>query len=85
VLGISLRDKIRSEDVRKQLNTKRMVEEIQKYQNKWHNHVEKMPPERLPWQTYSYHLVGRRDMGVQKRRWRQFLLFWNGSTDSVLE
>jgi hypothetical protein len=30
-----------------------MVEEIQEYQNKWHNYVERMPPERLPWQTYS--------------------------------
>jgi hypothetical protein len=28
VLGVSLRDKIRSEDVWKQLNTERMVEEI---------------------------------------------------------
>jgi hypothetical protein len=29
VLGVSLRDKMRSEDVRKQLNTEQMVEEIQ--------------------------------------------------------
>jgi hypothetical protein len=49
VLGVSLRDKMRSEDVRKQLNTERMVEEIQEYQKKWHNYVERMPPERLPW------------------------------------
>jgi hypothetical protein len=36
VLDVSLRDKIRSENVRKQQNTERMVEEIQKYQTKWH-------------------------------------------------
>jgi hypothetical protein len=35
VLGVSLRYKIRSENVRKQLNTERMVEEIQEYQKKW--------------------------------------------------
>jgi hypothetical protein len=35
VLGVSQRDKIRSENVRKQLNTERMVEETQ-YQKKWH-------------------------------------------------
>jgi hypothetical protein len=29
VLGVSLRDTIRSEDARKQVNTERMVEEIQ--------------------------------------------------------
>jgi hypothetical protein len=59
VLSVSLRDKTRSEDVRKQLNTERMVKEIKEYQNKWHNHVERMPPERLLWQTYSYHPTGR--------------------------
>jgi hypothetical protein len=48
VLGVSLRDKIRSENVRKQLNIERMVEEIQEYQKKWHSYVERMPPERLP-------------------------------------
>jgi hypothetical protein len=31
-VGVSLRDKIGSEDVRKQLNTEQMVEEIQEYQ-----------------------------------------------------
>jgi hypothetical protein len=72
VLGVSLRDKITSEDERKQLNTERMVEEIQEYQNKWHNHVERLSPERLPWQTYSYHPTGRRDIG--RPRWRQQFL-----------
>jgi hypothetical protein len=73
VFGVSLRDTIRGEDVRKQLNTERMVEEIQEYQNKWHNHVERMPPEHLPWQTYSYHPIGRHDIGRPRRRWRRFL------------
>jgi hypothetical protein len=53
VLGVSVRDKIRSEDVQKQLNTEGIVEEIQEYQKKRQNHVERMPPECLPWQTYS--------------------------------
>jgi hypothetical protein len=73
-LGVSLRDKIRSEEVRKQLNTERMVEEIQEYQKKWHNHVERMPPECLPWQTYSYHPTGRWDIGHPRSRWRQQFL-----------
>jgi hypothetical protein len=29
-----------------------------------------MPPERLPWQTYFYHRVGRRDIGRPRRRYR---------------
>jgi hypothetical protein len=52
------------------LNTERMDEEIQEYQMKWHNHVERMLPERLPWQTYSYHPTGKRDIGRPRRRWR---------------
>jgi hypothetical protein len=51
-----------------------MVEEIQEYQKKWHNHVERMPPECLPWQTYSNHPIGRRDIGRPRRRWRQQFL-----------
>jgi hypothetical protein len=31
-------------------------------------YAEKMPPERLPWQTYSYP-IGRRDIGRPRRRW----------------
>jgi hypothetical protein len=42
------------------------VEEIQEYQTKWQNHVQRMPPERLLWQTYSYHPIGRRTLGVQE-------------------
>jgi hypothetical protein len=45
-----------------------MVEEIQEYQNKWHYHVERMPPESLPWQIYSYHPTGRRDIGRPKKK-----------------
>jgi hypothetical protein len=51
-----------------------MVEEIQEYQNKCHNNVERMPPECLLWQTYSYNPTGRRDIGRPRRRWRQQLL-----------
>jgi hypothetical protein len=70
VLGASRRDKIRSEDVRKQLNTEQMVEEIQEYQKKWHNDVERMPSEHILWQTYSYHPTGRWGTGHPRRRWR---------------
>jgi hypothetical protein len=51
LLDISLRGKIRSTDIRKQLGTERLGEEKQEYQTKWHNHVERMPLERLPQQT----------------------------------
>jgi hypothetical protein len=36
-----------------------MVEAIQEYQRNWHNHVEGMPPVRLPQQACFYNLIGR--------------------------
>jgi hypothetical protein len=47
-----LRDKIRSEYVSKRLQTGNVVEDIKQYQRKWLEHVERMSPERLPWQAY---------------------------------
>jgi hypothetical protein len=38
------------------------------------HHVERLPPERLPWQTYSVHPTGRPDIGCPRRRWRQQIL-----------
>ena len=72
LLGLSLRDQIKSEEIRKQLKIKRtMVEEVIEYQNKWYQHVNRMPPERLPLQAFLYTPVGRRDIGRPRRRWRQ--------------
>jgi hypothetical protein len=46
--GVTLRDRIRSEDVRKGLQTGNVIEDIKQYQRKWLEHVEHMSPERLP-------------------------------------
>jgi hypothetical protein len=48
-----------STDIRKQLGTEQMVEEIQEYQRKSHNHVERMPPEHFQQQAYLYHPAER--------------------------
>lgn len=34
-----------------------MADEIQDYQRKLNNHVERMPPEHLSWHAYFYHLI----------------------------
>jgi hypothetical protein len=39
VAGITLRDRIRSEDVRKRLQMGNVVEDIKQYQRKWLEHV----------------------------------------------
>jgi hypothetical protein len=47
--GVTLRDGIRSEDVRKRLQMENVVEYIKQYQRKWLEHVERVSPERLSW------------------------------------
>jgi hypothetical protein len=71
VAGVTLRDRISSEDVRKRLQTENVVEDIKQYQRKWLEHVERMSPERLPWQAYFYTPTGRRDLGRPRTRWKQ--------------
>jgi hypothetical protein len=60
VAGVTLRARIRSEDVRKRLQTGNVVEDIKQYQSRW---LHCMSPERLPWQAYVYTPTGRRDLG----------------------
>jgi hypothetical protein len=68
--GVTLRDRIRSEDVRKVLQTGNVVESIKQYQKEWLEHAERMSPERLPWQAYFY-TTGRSDLGRPRTRWKQ--------------
>jgi hypothetical protein len=71
VAGVTLRDRIRSEDVRKRLQTRNVVEDIKQYQRKWLEYVERMSPKRLPLQAYFYTPTGRRDLGRPRTRWKQ--------------
>jgi hypothetical protein len=71
VAGVILRDRIRSEDVRKILQTRNVVEDIKQYQRNWLEHVERMSPKCLPWQAYFYIPTGRRDLGRPRTRWKQ--------------
>jgi hypothetical protein len=71
VAGVTLRDRIKSEDVRKRLQTGNVVEDVKQYQRKWLEHVERIFPEHLPWQVYFYTPTGRRDLGRPRTRWNQ--------------
>jgi hypothetical protein len=54
VLGVILRDKMRSEDIRKHFETGSIVEEIRKYQRNSKEHAERMTCELLPRKEYCY-------------------------------
>jgi hypothetical protein len=68
--GITLRDRIKSEKIRKQWKVEEIIDGIQNYQQKWNQHVLTMPENRLPRKSLEYQLQGKRDLGKHYRRWK---------------
>ncbi|KAJ4440217.1 hypothetical protein ANN_08356 [Periplaneta americana] len=61
-LGVTRRDRLRNKDTRNQLQQDNIVEEIQRYQKQWKEHVLRMSPSRLPRQAFFYRPFGGRDV-----------------------
>ena len=57
----SLRDNIKSEEIRKQWKIKELIGDIQNYQQKWNQHFLRMPENRLPRKSLQYQPQGKRD------------------------
>ena len=64
-------DKIRSEVVRKELETSGIHDVIAKYKQIWINHPERMDNTRLPKHALNYKPRGRRDRGRTRKRWQR--------------
>jgi hypothetical protein len=72
--AVTLRDRIKSEDLRNRWRVHEMFEEDQNYQCKGMQHVLRMPANRLPRKLLKHKPHGRRDSGRPHRRWTgQFL------------
>jgi hypothetical protein len=50
-----------------------ILKEIKHYQRKWIPHVKRMDTNRIPKQTLHYGSKGRRNIGQQRKRWRDQL------------
>jgi hypothetical protein len=59
--GVTLRDSIRSEEIRKKWNVEEMIDDIQKYQLKWNERVLRMPENRIPRKALQYRPQGKWD------------------------
>ena len=71
IMGVTLLDKIRNEDIRKSLNiTNTITEIIAKRRMKWFGHVIRMPQYRLPQQAYSHEFRSPRLPGRPPARWK---------------
>ena len=72
--GVTLRDRIKNEKIRKKWKVEEIIDDIQNYQQKWNQHVLRMPENRSPRKSLQYQPQGKRDLGRPYRRWKdQFM------------
>jgi hypothetical protein len=72
--GVTLRDRIKSEEIRKKWKVEEMIDNIQNYQQKWNQHALRMPENRLSRKALPYRPQRKRDLGRPCRRWKdQFM------------
>jgi hypothetical protein len=72
--GVTLRDRIKSEEIMKKWKVEEMIDDIQNYQLKWNQHVLRMPENRITCKALQYRLQRKGDFGRPYRRWKdQFM------------
>ena len=73
LLGITKLDKEKNQYIKQKTGVQNIVKEIEQYQEKWLQHVQRMDTNRLPEQTLQYKPKGRRNIGRPRKRWREQL------------
>ncbi|CAF3333272.1 unnamed protein product [Rotaria sp. Silwood2] len=73
VAGLTLRDKIRSSDIRESLQIEPLLLHIERSQLRWLGHIIRMPHNRLPYQIFNVTLSGKRPIGRPRTSWRKYI------------
>ena len=73
LLGITKLDKEKNQCIRQKTGAQNIVKEIEQYQEKWLQHVQRMDTNRLPKQALQYKPKERRNIGRPRKRWRDQL------------
>nr|XP_054595999.1 uncharacterized protein LOC129163073 [Nothobranchius furzeri] len=73
VAGLSLRDRVRSSDIREGLGVEPLLLRIERSQLRWFGHLVRMPPGRLPGEVFRACPAGRRPPGRPRTRWRGYI------------
>jgi len=71
VTGYTRLDKIRSKDIRQELEISGIQDVKLIYKENWINHLERMDNTRLPKHTLTYKPRGRRDRGRPRKEWQR--------------
>jgi len=85
--GYTIYDHKTNDSVRRELQTECILDKIDEYRRNWFLHLQRMPPNRIPFKSYHYRPQGRRTIGRPKKRWREQFELWrrNGSKDPILD
>ena len=73
VHGMTLRDKVRSCEIRKALNVEPLLLRIARFQPSWFGHVTRMTQEKLARLVLLATPTGKRPRGQPRARWRKYI------------
>jgi hypothetical protein len=73
VAGLSLRDRVRSSVIRRELGVDPLLLHVERSQMRWFGHLIRMPPGRLPGEVFRARPTGRRPRGRPRTRWRDYV------------
>ncbi|CAF1534892.1 unnamed protein product [Adineta ricciae] len=73
ISGLTIRDKIRSTNIRESLQVEPLLQHIERSQLRWLGHVIRMPHNRLPYQVFEAKPIGRRPVGRPRTSWRKYM------------
>ena len=71
--GLSLRDRVRSSVIRRELGVDPLLVRVKRSQMRWLGHLIRMPPGRLPGEVFRARPTGRRPRGRPRTRWRDYV------------
>jgi len=83
IIGITKLYKEKHQCVRKKTGAQNIVKEIEKYQEKWLKHMQRMDTNRIPKQALQYKQKGRRNIGRPRKRWRDQFYFEDQGTGNT--
>jgi hypothetical protein len=70
IAGLTLRDRVRSSEIRKNINVEPLLLQIERSQLRWLGHLLRMPSERLVHKVWDACPVGTRPRGRPRNRWK---------------
>jgi hypothetical protein len=71
--GRTFNDHKTNDSIHHELQTERILDNIDEYRRNWLLHLQRMPQNRIPSKSYRYSPQGKRKVGRPKKRWREQL------------